>query len=168
MRKAILIATVFAAAIAAVQPVLAQASDQQIRFDPRVITMPRTPPPQADPASDLQVSREAGAGNISVDSSTFDMFAQMVRRFNALEQRIDQLSQQNAALADELAKARRTLDSTSENLLRHIATSERLPSGQAIGTAVAHVCSMVSELLVREKNPSVLGIELGSTKPEPC
>lgn len=151
MRESILMATVFAVSLAGAQPVLAQASDRQIVFDPRVLNMPRKAPPQSDAASDLQVSREAGAGNIDVDSSTFDMFAQMVRRFNSLERRLDEVMQQNAALAQQLADARKEIDQANGSLRAVV----RDASGRTLISLMGSTCTMTAELLGRMRAPDV-------------
>ena len=131
----------------------AQASEP-IVFDPRVIQLQR-PPEQSPPPPSMQVPREAGAGNISVDSSTFDMFAQMIKRFNRLEERLDQLSRENAALSQQLTEARRAIESSDERLSAFMLAAARDPHGRTLIGLMCSTCSMVEELLIREKSPDV-------------
>lgn len=149
-----------AAWIASSVPAMAQSE--------RPIWLPRAvlpAPPKAEKASSEappQLSREAGAGDVSVDSSTFDMFAQMARRFNSLERRLDELAQQNAALSQQLADTRRAMDATSERLGAFMSATERDSSGRTLINLVGNTCAMAHELLVRERTPNIMGIDVGS------
>jgi hypothetical protein len=143
------------------QPAFGQASDQKIYFDPRVVTMPRPAAPPAASTDQVEISKFDGAANVDVDSATFDQFAQMVRRFNALERKIDKLSEQNAVLSQQLAEALRAIEHSQELMLAHARTTNTTPKGITVGAAVGLTCSMVSELLYIEK-----GSFLGFNPPE--
>ena len=84
----------------------------------------------------------------------------MVKRFNALDKRIDQLSQQNAALSKQL-------DDLRETQIAQARTAGRTPKGYTIGAAIELTCGMVAELLYIEKD-SFLGFnppEGGGNRP---